>query len=152
MNRKFASMCAIAVLSASISAASSPAFAQAPQYLDLVCRGEGGRAGDVTYCDGYVDYTFSHQGTPNAYWLRLTAPPVHCAVVSYMVYLKTDVGYFYRGETPYLNAGEQALIPLEGQLRQGQHTYGISAKSRIGGCNTGRLQSWGVTVGAETAP
>ena len=101
-------------------------------------------------CDRYA----IHPGPFARGWLHLTAPESHCSSVSYRVdfLAPSRSGPFpapsavlYSTTTPVLAPGQSARIGVSQRARSAR----ISAVGREGGCNRGRLESWGVSVEFE---
>jgi cellulase/cellobiase CelA1 len=112
--------------------------------------------GRLTTCDGHADVTLSVDN--DAYgtqeWaIRLKAPAGHCSPVSYAVGLPPyATGANVVGITRILRAGESDFIYLGRGFRTGRYPFRITATGYVEGCNTGRMQSWGVDYSFEVVP
>lgn len=98
-------------------------------------------------CNSVASMGIASDGPGAVYQLRLQAPGGHCSAVRYIVY--GGDGRPLAQPTAFLNAGQSAVIPLGNNLVRGRHTVFIGAEGIVGGCNTGRLLSWGVDARAE---
>ncbi len=93
-------------------------------------------------CDKSV--IFNVRPSMNRDFITLTAPLTHCSAVRYEV---MQAG-FARQKTQFLQPGEDTQFPVN--LSAGSnYRFIIRAIGVKGGCNTGRLVSWGVKVSVE---
>ncbi|MEN9227150.1 MAG: hypothetical protein Q6L50_09465 [Gloeomargarita sp. GMQP_bins_120] len=99
-------------------------------------------------CDRSANYNFHSDGSHVEYFMQLRAPASHCSDVKYIV--TTSSGQ--RWETGFLAPGQQAAVELGRGFPRGHHALQISAVGRLGGCNVGRLGSWGVIAGVGSVP
>jgi hypothetical protein len=111
--------------------------------------------GRLTTCDGHADVTLSVDRDPSGeqeWAIRLKAPARHCSPVSYAVGLPPATGGNVLGMTRLLRAGESDFIYLGRDFPTGRYPFRITATGYVEGCNTGRLQSWGVDYSFEVVP
>jgi hypothetical protein len=113
------------------------------EYLSTTCTSTG------QYCNREVPFTFSSDGLGTQYAIRLQAPASHCSAVRYT--LNSSDGRTL-GSTDFLSAGETTWVPVGNNLTPGVHRISIVAQGTTGGCNAGRLQSWGVDAAATVVP
>lgn len=73
--------------------------------------------------------------------VRLQTPPTHCSDVNYSVTRAFGVPL----STGFLKPNQSKVVNL-GPLVKGEHAFLISATGRVGGCNSGFLQAWGVII------
>lgn len=121
------------------------AGAAAAETFTVVCNS----AGQV--CDGTAMLRFNSDGPGVEYGVTLKAPTTHCSAVSYLVY-SNDGQRRFLGRTQFLNAGQWSYVSLGSNLARGRQSVLIGAEGQVGGCNTGRVQSWGVDAAASIVP
>jgi hypothetical protein len=93
-------------------------------------------------CD--KSFVFNVRPSMNRDSITLTAPLTHCSAVRYEV---MQAG-FARQKTQFLQPGEDTQFPVN--LSAGSdYRFIIRAIGVKGGCNTGRLVSWGVKVSVD---
>jgi hypothetical protein len=122
---------------ATIILMSSAQAALAGQHLETAC----GSTGQL--CDNGVQFSFdvhsSSDGSP--FVLHLQAPRTHCSEVRYII----NSGSGKKSATRFLQPGQTGSVNL-GVLATGAQTINIKAEGKVGGCNVGTLQSWGVNA------
>lgn len=120
---------------------SSAQAALAGQHLETACGSRG------QLCDNSVQFSFdvhsSADGSP--FVLNLQAPRTHCSEVRYIV----NSGSSKKSATRFLQPGQTGFLNL-GVLATGTQTINIKAEGRVGGCNVGILESWGVNAFEST--
>lgn len=121
-----------------------PSVASADETLSVSCSGGRQLAGGVTTCNTSATYQFLSSGPGQTYGLELTAPASHCSQVAYRVLAPGTRQLL--GATGFLSAGESRLAEIGAGFAAGVTRVLIVADGRIGGCNAGRLGSWGVSV------
>lgn len=100
--------------------------------------------GIETSCEPEVPFTFSADGSVHRYVMTITAPATHCSKVSYR--LRFD-GQVQAGVgTERLSPGESSRMYAGNDWPEGPVTVWISARGYVGGCNTGRLESWAADI------
>ncbi len=131
---------------AMLAAASVVSFApqaSAQASLSATCTSSGQN------CNRRLPFTFNSDGPGAEYAVTLKAPATHCSAVRYtLVSRNGDI----LGGTGFLNAGESTLVSLGDNLAKGRQTVFIQAQGKIGGCNSGRLGSWGVEATSTVVP
>jgi hypothetical protein len=120
-------------------AVASPASAALDRYVEVVgCNQPAGQQ----KCPEVPSVTFDHEGAPGVQ-IFFTANSGHCSdIIANIIVDGTWVGGIVVGP------GERdggIVVPLTA----GTHTIGVQAEGLPGGCNTGRLDSWGGTVHVE---
>lgn len=113
------------------------------EYLSTTCTSTG------QFCNREVPFSFSSDGPGAQYAIRLQAPAGHCSAVRYILVSSNKRTL---GSTGFLNAGESNWVPVGNNLARGVHRVSILAEGTTGGCNVGRLQSWGVDASATLIP
>jgi hypothetical protein len=88
------------------------------------------------------------------YALELQAPATHCSHVTYLIYgtFIDPPAFIARTSGPGLAAGESHNVLMPVAWPKGKHRVLIEAVGHLGGCNTGRIESWGVNVNAKVIP
>ena len=81
-------------------------------------------------------------GAPRYWAVTLRAPSAHCSSVKYRVTRKNGDQL---GRTQYLAGGKSGLVKVPADIS----IIRIYARGKKGGCNVGKLPSWGVEVIAE---
>jgi hypothetical protein len=93
-------------------------------------------------CPAVPSVTFDHEGAPGVR-IDFTANSSHCSdIIANVLVDGTWVGGIVVGP------GEKdggIIVPLT----EGTHTIGVQGEGLAGGCNTGRLDSWGGTLHVE---
>ncbi|QZZ21631.1 hypothetical protein J5X98_03995 [Leptothermofonsia sichuanensis E412] len=102
-------------------------------------------------CDRIATLNFNSDGPGIEYAVTLKAPRTHCSAVRYLVY-SNDGNRRLLGRTTFLNAGESSCVFLGNNYARGSQSVLIGAEGWFGGCNTGRLHSWGVDAHAYPVP
>jgi Protein of unknown function (DUF3421) len=93
-------------------------------------------------CDRYV--AFDVRPSMDLSSIKLTAPSTHCSAVSYEV-----LHGGFSQKTRFLQPGESTQVRV--RLSKGaDYQLIIKAIGKNGGCNTGRLASWGVKAGLDS--
>jgi PhoPQ-activated pathogenicity-related protein len=135
-------LAAFALTAASVAGFSTAAAAET---FTVACNSTG------QVCDATATLRFNADGPGVEYGITLKAPTTHCSAVSYLVY-SNDGQRRLLGRTQFLNAGQWSYVSLGSNLARGHQTVLIGAEGQRGGCNTGRLQSWGVDAAASIVP
>jgi hypothetical protein len=135
--KKHLSILILATLAGALNASTSTAA----ERLGVTCTSSNIR-GDVVTCGGSANYAFESDGEDIEYTMVLKAPPEHCSKVQYVI----SANGRRVGQTAFLDAGEQAEINLGDGHPEGRNSFKIRALGKIGGCNNGQVQSWGVLV------
>jgi len=91
-------------------------------------------------CDATIPLSFTVDDPRAEYGISLKAPASHCSEVRYIVF---DPSQTRMGATQFLRAGESSYVSLGRNLARGQQRVFIGAEGKVGGCNRGRLASWG---------
>ncbi len=116
---------------------SSAQAALAGQHLETACGSKG------QLCDNGVQFSFdvhpSADGSP--FVLHLQAPRTHCSEVRYII----NSGSGQKSVTRFLQPGQTGSVNL-GVLATGTQAIDIKAEGKVGGCNVGILESWGVNA------
>jgi hypothetical protein len=106
------------------------------QTLTVSCNSTG------QVCDNSAVFNFRSLRNHSLIWL--TAPSTHCSVVNYFVEDAQNPKSGISGTQ--LAPGKNSFVQV-GLLRKGStRQFRIRANGVKGGCNTGRLESWGVKV------
>jgi hypothetical protein len=72
--------------------------------------------------------------------VSVSAPSAHCSHVKYDLYVDGVLKF----STPFLAPGASSASQSVGQIAAGAHTLKAVATGKVGGCNTGKLNSVGV--------
>jgi hypothetical protein len=120
-------------------ALASPASAALDRYVEVTgCNQPAGQQ----KCPAVPSVTFDHGGAPGVR-IAFTANSSHCSdMIANIIVDGTWVGGIVVGP------GERdggIVVPLTA----GAHTIGVQGEGLPGGCNTGRLDSWGGTLHVE---
>jgi hypothetical protein len=120
-------------------ALASPASAALDRYVEVVgCNQPPGQQ----KCPTVPSVTFDHEGAPGVR-IAFTANSGHCSdIIANIIVDGMWVGGIVVGP------GERdggIVVPLAA----GSHTIGVQGEGMTGGCNTGRLDSWGGTLHVE---
>jgi hypothetical protein len=108
--------------------------ALAAQNITVSC----GSTGQV--CTNAAAFTVNAPGgTPVSVVLKV--PDSHSSPVRYTVI----PAFGPKISTNFLNSGQSQTVQL-GSLVRGTHAFLITGTGKVGGCNAGRLGSWGVDV------
>ncbi len=102
-------------------------------------------------CNRTATLNFNSDGPWIEYAVTLKAPRTHCSAVRYLVY-SNDGNRRLLGRTTFLNAGESSYVFLGSNYARGSQSVLIGAEGWFGGCNTGRLHSWGVDARVYPVP
>ena len=79
--------------------------------------------------------------------VRLQTPSSHCSDVRYTVTPALGPSQTTAFLTPpQANPATASQVVNLGPLVKGDHAFLITATGRVGGCNSGRLGSWGVVI------
>ena len=100
--------------------------------------------GDKTSCAAYKIYAFSSEGPGIRHYVRLRAPRTHCSDVMYTI--SSGDGARFLGHTEFLQPGRTQAVEVGDNLEAGDQVVQIRATGKIGGCNTGVMQSWAVEI------
>ena len=103
-------------------------------------------AGDSQRCEEAATWPL-RTGFEDDYFLRLTLPVKHCSPV----YLDVEFDGRLLGSSGLLDPGRTTVLTL-GKVTKGNHVVRISALGRVGGCNRGQLQSWGIDLALSNNP
>lgn len=106
----------------------------AAQNLTVTC-GSPGQA-----CANAAAFTVTAPGNAPV-TINVKAPTSHCSDTNYTVI----PAFGSRVSTGFLKPGQSKPVAL-GRLARGTHALLITATGRNGGCNAGRLGSWGVEI------
>ena len=126
----------IAAATSGAFALASPAAAALDRYLEVTaCNTPPGQQ----WCPPMPSFTFHHDGAPGVQ-IAFTANSGHCSdIIANIIVDGMWVGGIVVGP------GERdggIVVPLSA----GTHEIGVQGEGLPGGCNTGRLDSWGGTV------
>jgi hypothetical protein len=118
--------------------------------LSVTCAGSSPFIENTTICETKGNFSFESEGRSTPYFVRVIAPSTHCSDVSYLIFKSGRPNAI--GHTRRLRPGQSANIDIGSGYRAGNINLEIGAIGYVGGCNEGRIGSFGVQVDVIPTP